>query len=209
MAVSGAWNLAPAMPNNETWKYLLQIPYTLIALGLTIAATVEIFAFMRRKTFREERILLLRLALLLAAIPVAATFFWSAQNWYQAVMIGRQYALIGLTGGFTGAWVWVTWLRPIRMESQIENHGDLWILWLACAAILATTTKGGIFWALFPREGGEMIWRLSSDALLFGQLWCCAGFALNLYQWRSNSADVAPVYLPDPQALAPSLLHRR
>lgn len=209
MFLSGIWNIAPAFPRNEVWKHWLQIPVTVATLALTIAATVEIFAFMRRRTFREERILLARMALIIAAIPIVAGWFWAAENWYQAVMIARQYAFVGLTAGFAGAWVWVTDVRPIRIESPIESHGDLWILWLFDAAALSSTTKGGIFWQVFPREGGEPIWRLASDALLFAQIWCCIGFALNLYHWRSTLSSI-PNDLFDPQVLGLSQLrHRR
>ncbi len=209
MFLSGAWNLAPSFPLNDAWKHWIQVPATIIILAMSVMATLEIFAFMQKRTFHAERMLLLDWSVVMAGLAIAASWFWEAENWYQAVMIARQYALIGLTAGFYGAWLWVTWLRPMHIESQIESHGDMWILWLFCATALSTTTKGGIFWALFPREGGEMIWRLSSDALMLAQLFCCESFALNLYHWHGHSPDVVPAYphgLPTP---AQYRLHRR
>ena len=204
MYANGIFNLLPALPRATEWKHWIQIPMSIGTLALTIAATVEIFAFMRRRTFPQERSLLLCWAIVLAAIPVSAGWIWDAENWYQAVMIGRQYTLIGLACGFAGAWTWITWIRPIRIEHPIEHHGDMWFLWLVCSALLSTTTKGGIFWRLFPWDGGESIWRLSSDGLLIAQVWCAVGFALNLYHWRSGSPDATPIAISDPPVLGPS-----
>ncbi len=209
MFLSGAWNIAPAFPDQPFWRYWTQVPVTVGMLVLTVAATTEIFAFMRRRTFHAERMLLLDWSVVLAGLAIACSWIWSAENWYQGVMIGRQYALIGLTAGFAGAWAWVMWLRPLRIESSIRHHGDMWTLWLVCSSVLASTTKGGIFWHLFPWQGSELTWRLASDMLLFGQIWCCVGFLINLYQWHSHPICDSPTAPPDLQGLQPSLIGRQ
>lgn len=184
MVASGIFNLAPAHPDNEAWKHWVQVPSYGVLLALTVAATAEAYAFLRRHTFPRERWLILAMSSLLSAAVVVAGWAWRPENWYQAFMIARQYALVALCVAHSAAWQWVTCGRRVHMEVQTECHGTLWAIWLGCAALLSSTTKGGLWWMVFRWEGGVALWQVASGALMLAQIWLCAGFALNLQRWR-------------------------
>jgi hypothetical protein len=203
---NGVFNLLPSYPYSATWKHWIQTPVLMVSLALTILATLEIFAFMRRRTFPQERALLLAWGIVLAATPVMVAWIWTPANWYQAMMILRQYALIGLTSGYCGAWLWVTWMRPLRIERQIEEHGNLWLAWLAASSVLSSTTTGGLFWLFSPRD--EWTWKFVTGLGLCAQCWTCAGVMLNLKSWRTVLAEI-PDDIPDPQVPEPFRLHHR
>ncbi len=203
---SALYNLVPSYPYSDAWKHWVQTPVLMVTLALSVLATLEIFAFMRRRTFAEERSLLLAWGIVLAAGPVMLAWLWTPANWYQAVMVLRQYALMGLTTGYAGAWLWVTWIRPLRIEQQIEEHGSLWLGWLAAASILSSTTTGGLFWLVAPRD--EWTWRFVTGLALCAQCWTCAGVVLNLKRWRTVLGEI-PDGQPDPQVPPPFRLHHR
>ncbi len=205
-ALSGVYNLVPSYPYSDIWKHWIQTPVLMVTLALSILATFEIFAFMRRRTFAEERALLLAWGIVLAAAPVVLAWLWTPANWYQAVMVLRQYVLMGLTTGYAGAWLWVTWVRPLRIERQIEEHGSLWLAWLAASSVLSSTTTGGLFWLLAPRD--EWTWQYATGLALCAQCWTCVGVVINLKRWRTV-LDETPGELPDPQVPEPYRLHHR
>lgn len=184
MVASGVFNLAPAFPTDEMWKHWVQVPSYAVLLALTIAASVEVFAFTRRRTYPRERWMMLAASLALGGAVVVAGWVWEPETWYQAFMIGRQYVLILLTVGYSAAWVWVTCGRPVHIEAQIETHGTFWCVWLMAAALLSSTTKGGLWWQFFAWDGGQEIWRLTSGALMLAQIWLCVGMGINLRRWR-------------------------
>jgi hypothetical protein len=207
MFASAAMNLAPAHPEDETWKYFLQMPAYLVILALTADATVEIFAFLRRRTFIEERLALLTFAGIVGIIPVWICWTWPGENWYQSAMLLRQYFLMWLTAGFLTAWCWLRGVRPIHMSQHIEDHGELWALWLMSSAVLASTTKWGVLWKFAQWQGGDTLWRIATDVALVAQAGICGGFLFNLRNWKTDGVAV-PIGLHGPQALAPSQLHR-
>ncbi len=204
--LSSVYNLVPSYPYSDAWKHWVQTPVLMAMLALSILATLEIFAFMRRRTFAEERALLLAWGIVLAAAPVVLAWLWTPANWYQAVMILRQYALMGLTTGYAGAWLWVTFMRPLRIERQIEEHGNLWLAWLLASSVLSSTTTGGLFWTIAPRD--EWTWRFVTGLMLCAQCWTCAGVALNLMHWRPVLDETLAVSR-DPQVPGPFPLHHR
>ncbi len=203
---SAALNLAPAHPMDNGWKYFIQIPAYAIAGVMTLDATLEIFAFMRRRTFIEERIALLTFAGIVGLIPVWVFWSWPGENWYQFVMLARQYYLMWLAAGYLAAWCWLRSARPIHMAMQVADHGEFWGCWLITSAALASTTKYGALWRFAKWAHGEGTWRVVSDAILLAQLCICCAFLFNLLNWKDDAArDVSP-YLPDP---APSRLRHQ
>ncbi len=185
MVAGGIFNLAPARPLDETWKHWVQVPSYAVMLALTIAATVEVFAFTRRRTFPRERRLMLGASAALAGAVLVAGWTWQPANWYQAFMVARQYALVALCVGYSASWVWVTCGRPLRMCGALAEHGVLWGIWLIAAALLSSTTKGGLWQIMAPMTVGAT-WRTVGAILLLAQIWLCAGFALNLQRWRGG-----------------------
>lgn len=183
MVAGGIFNVAPAIPTDEIWKHWVQVPSYGVLLAFTIAATIEAYAFLRRRTFPRERWLILAFSAVLGAAVVLAGWRWQPDNWYQAVMLARQYALLALCIGHCVAWFWVTIGRPVRMEDQTETHGTLWCVWLLCAALTASTTTGGLWRIAAPMTTGAE-WRQIGCVLMVAQALICVMFALNLRRWR-------------------------
>ncbi len=190
MFFSAAYNISPSYVNEDFWKHYIQTPCLLFLLALTASATLDIFAFLRRRTFPRERGMLLTASVTIGCVPVFAGWMWHPENLYQALMIARQYILIGLAAGYASAWIWVTCARPVAMEKGLRWHGRIWTVWLSCAAVLATTTKGGLWWQVFKWEDGENSWRAASDVLLLGQITLCVMMVVNLQTWRRHHAVV-------------------
>jgi hypothetical protein len=198
MFAGGVMNLAPAYPMDPTWKYLIQVPAYAILCAMMADATLEYFAFLRRRTFIEERSALLLWASIMGIVPVWIFWRWPGENWYQTFMLARQFALMWLAGAYIAAWLWLRAVRPIHMELQICDHGEFWGFWLVSAAALSSTTKGGAIWRFAQWQGGEEIWRLSSDGLILVQICICFGFMLNLWRWKPAAVvDVVPAASPD------------
>jgi len=205
MFVSGAMNLAPAYPDDESWKYFLQVPTYAVILALMIDATIEFFAFLRRRTFIEERGALLVFAAIVGLIPVWIFWVWPGDNWYQNVMLIREYVLMWLAAGFLAAWCWLRAVRPVYTEHRIADHGEFWGFWLISAAALASTTKHGAIWRFSEWKGSEDLWRIATDVALLAQVCICVGFLVNLRSWKD---DAAPAVLPDPPAPGLTQLRR-
>jgi hypothetical protein len=201
MFASAAMNLAPAHPTDDTWKYFVQVPAYAAILAMTIDATLEFFAFLRRRTFIEERSALLVFASIVGLIPVWVLWTWPGENWYQNAMLIRQFVLIWLASGFVVSWCWLRAVRPIHASVHICDQGEFWGIWLVSAAALSSTTKYGVLWKFAQWQGNETLWRVTSDAVLLAQICICCGFLFNCWNWKSD--DVAPVESPDPQAPAP------
>jgi hypothetical protein len=196
MFASAAMNLVPAHPEDESWKYFLQMPAYLVILAITIDATLEMFAFLRRRTFIEERLALLSFAGIVGLIPVWICWTWPGDNWYQSAMLLRQYFLMWVASGFLAAWCWLRGARPIHMSQHIEDHGELWALWLMASAVLASTTKYGVLWKFAQWQGGSALWRIATDVALVAQAGICGGFLFNLRSWKADDV-AAPAALPD------------
>ncbi len=201
MVAGGVFCIAPAYPNNEDWKQWVQVPSFAVLIGLTVAASVEVFAFLRRRTFSRERWLILAASSCISGAVVVAGWAWQPENWYQAFMLARQYALIALCVGYIASWVWVTSGRPVRMCNRLGEHGTLWCVWLVCVAVLSTTTKGGIWWSFYEWKGGEDVWRMTADMVMMAQIGVCAGLALNLQRWRGGLQVVRCGYRNRPTSL--------
>lgn len=188
MFASAITNLAPAHPNSTAWQQFVQVPAYAVLFILTAEATLEIFAFLRRRTFIEERSALLTAAGVIGFIPVWICWKWPGDDWYQSVMLARQCALMWLAAAYIFAWSWLRAIRPIHMELKIADHGEFWAFWLLSAATHASTTKYGLIWRFAEWQGNGYIWRLAGDLLLLGQISICFGFALNLWKWRTDDA---------------------
>jgi hypothetical protein len=200
MFAQGTYNLLPAYPYDNLWKYWVQIPAFLGLIALSVPASVEIFAVMPRRTFEQERHALAAWAAAVGGCAVVVGWKWRSENFYQAFMLIRQYCFIALAAGYGAAWAWIRFLRPLPLDDRTRIHARLWGIWLVLAAVLASTTKGGLFWSLFPWEMGA--WQAASYGLL-GQLCLCAAFYLNVHEWARGRGvfRVIPPYLP---ALEPS-----
>lgn len=190
MYVSFALNIAPALPTSEAYKLAVQIPAFVLLVILTIAASIELFTFLYRRTFRRERVLLVYCAAILAAVPITCGWIWRVENPYQAMMVIRQYALIGVTVATSFAWYWVRHIRPVKIEPQVSLQGVFWCCWIATTALLSTSTKGGLLWLAVNWEGGEGAWRYFSDVMLLGQILLCACFTINLHYWRAPVVSI-------------------
>ncbi len=205
MFSSAALNLAPAHPTDSTWKYFVQVPAYAVILLMTTDATIEFFAFLKRRTFIEERTALLTFAGIVGLIPVWVFWSWNGENWYQQFMLARQFFLMWLASGYIAAWCWLRAVRPIHMTMQIADHGEFWGFWLVAATVASSTTKYGALWRFLDWQGGGILWRVVSDATLVTQLCICCAFMFNLNHWSDAARDVSP-YLPDP---APSQLRHQ
>lgn len=188
MFFSATYHISPSFPRDAAWKYAIQTPYVIALLWLTIAATLEIFAFLKRKTFPRERGLLFTASAAIGVMPVMAGWIWHPENPYQALMIARQYVLIGFAAGYASAWTWVTCVRPVKMSASLRAHGRLWRSWLIVSAALSSTAKGGLWWRLFDWSGGERAWSIGSSAMMLAQIFLCVLFVLNLRKWRCACA---------------------
>ncbi len=201
MFAMSAANLAPAYPSDEAWQWAIQIPAYAAIFVLMAAVTVEFFAFLRRRTFIEERAALLSWSGVMGLIPVWIFWWWPGETLYQNIMLARQYALIWLAGTYLAAWIWLRAIRPIHAELQLADHGEFWGFWLISAAALSSTTKWGILWRFTQWEGGEQVWRAASDTVMLVQIVICAAFAFNLLKWKNLVSGVAPdesLYPQDP-----------
>jgi hypothetical protein len=191
MSLSAVLNLCPAFPNSPLWKHYVQTPAFLFILCLTGAATVEFFGFLKSRTFIEERVALARWAATVGGISV--WLFWSGwhpENWYQGIMLARQYVMVWLMGSFAAGWCWLVALRPIHMQLQTADHGQWWGGWLLLSSALAGTTKWGIVWRFIEWEGWEISWRTVSDCLIGAQIFVAAAIAVNLWYWREDAPSV-------------------
>jgi|KBSSwiStaDraftv2_1062776.scaffolds.fasta_scaffold56622_3 hypothetical protein len=198
MFASAAMNIAPSFPHDASWQMFVQIPAYLIIFILTAEATLELFAFLRRRTFIEERAALIAWAAMVGLIPVWICWWWPGDNWYQNVLLIRQYALMWLTGGYWAAWFWLRAARPIHMELQIADHGEFWGFWLLIATTHASTTKWGVFWRFLEWQGSADLWRIAGDFLTLTQICICCGFLVNLWRWKQDDdAAAVPISLPD------------
>ncbi len=183
MFANAAFNLAPAYPSSETWQWSIQIPVFVLLFGLTASATLEVFSFLRRRTFVEERLALLAWSGVMGLIPVWIFWWWPPDDLYQGFMLVRQYALMWLAGSYLAAWAWLRAIRPIHAELQIADHGEFWGFWLLSAVAMSSTTKWGAIWRFAEWKGGESLWRAACDTILLVQLVICAAFAFNLLRW--------------------------
>ncbi len=208
MFASAVMNLAPAHPNDRAWQQFVQTPVFLVLFILTAEATLELFAFLRRRTFVEERIALLAWSAVVGIIPVWICWYWPGDDWYQNVLLARQYALFWLAGGYWAAWFWLRAMRPVHIELQIAEHGQFWGFWLLFACAHASTTKYGAFWRFAAWGNSGELWRLTGDFLTLAQICICCGFAVNLWNWKQDADETAPpIELPDP--LNPERFRRR
>ncbi len=211
MFASAAMHLAPVHPNSAAWQQFVQVPAYLLIFILTLEATFELFAFLRRRTFLEERGALIAWASVVGLIPVWVCWRWPGDDWYQSVMLVRQYALMWLAAAYLAAWGWLRAMRPIHMEQQVADHGEFWVFWLLISAAHASTTKYGTLWAFMDWQGSYAIWRIVGDFLTLAQICVCCGFMVNLWNWKPDAAAVAPDESPDLRYPEPSqprrLLH--
>ncbi len=197
MGIQGAFLVSPAFVDNPGWLRLIQTPFAFFRLALAAAASVEVFWFMAAETYPAERRRLLAAALAIGAIPVWASWRFRPENWYQAGMIIREYALMWLTVSFLVAWLWVRWLRPVRTSLVISHHGTLWAMMISASAVTATMVKGGLFWIGMEWRGASDEWQFYGSVALMVQIWICVGFLLNLLNWPTGEASpgARPAYL--------------
>lgn len=186
---SAAVNIAPSFPRSEFYKYFVQIPAYLISLALTVASTLDVFRFLPRRTFPQERRLLLAFSVVAGLLPVAAGWIWRATNGYQAVMIGRQYVLLAVTVAFWTAWIYLHHLRPLSISPVVRMHMLGWGWWLLSATGLAATTKGGLLWQVLQWPRGSWTWRALSVYLILAQLLILWRMSVNLRSWPVVSPD--------------------
>ncbi len=192
MFACAANNLAPAVVTEDIWMTYLQLPMYGVLAILMAYATLEIFAFMARKTFREERVYLAGWSIacgICIAYAASCVPRGPVTGWYGHLMIWRQYFMICLWGSFAAAWSWVRLIRPIPAEQHVVDHGNAWGLWLAIAAAMSATTQGGLFWALTKWQGGGDMWRLAGDILVSMQMLTAIVFGLNLWNWKGAAAN--------------------
>ncbi len=183
MAIQGAFLVSPAFVDDPLWLRAIQTPFAFFRLVLAAVATIEVFWFMAADTFPQERYRLAAASSAIGAIPVWAAWRFRPENWYQSAMILREYALMWLTVSFLVAWLWVKWLRPIRVSARISEHGTLWGMFLMVSATVATMTKGGLFWLGLGWKGAAEDWQFYGTVALLVQFWICALFFLNLLNW--------------------------
>jgi len=195
MLASAAYNLAPSFPRSEDWQNFIQVPAFAILFGLTAAATLEFFAFLKRRTFVEERSALLGWAGTMGFVPVWIFWWWPGDDAYQNFMLIRQYALMWLAGSYLAAWIWLRAIRPIHAELKVADHGEFWGFWLIAGAAMASTTKWGAVWRFAQWQGAESVWRVVVAAVLIAQICICFAFCLNLWKWKASEADAAQVSL--------------
>ncbi len=179
---SALFNIFPAFPRELWWQSWVQFPYMAISLPVMIAATVELFAILPRRTFPQERHLLLVGSVVAGFLPVSLARGGTPEDAYQGFMLIRQYLLIALATAGGSAWWWVTRRRTLQIPPQVRRHGNLWCLWLALAAVLGSTTKGGLVWQVTPWVGGT--YRDLVNVLLLGQVGVMSGIWWNLRRWR-------------------------
>jgi len=184
MYASAALNIAPAGFADANYKQFVQVPWFAALLLIQFAATLEVFAFLKRRTFPEERSALFGLSVVAGFAPIALRASWGPENWYQAFMLMRQYSVLTLVIGMACAGMWL-WRRPVKVEVQVEAHAWMWWVWCFSTSVLSSTTKGGLFWRVFSWEGGGNAWRYASDAMMVLQLALVVLFALNLRRWRT------------------------
>lgn len=189
MFACAASNLAPALPHNENWQHYIQFPAYVLIFGLTADATFEFFAFLRRRTFIEERSALVALSVVGGLIPVWIFWLMPSSDWYQTAMLARQYGMMWLTGGYLIALLWLRKIRPIHMELQIADHSIFWGYWLLAVTAHASTTKMGVLWRFAQWQDAGELWRVIGDVLLLAQIVICSGFVFNLWRWRDGHAD--------------------
>lgn len=106
-------NGIPADLYRGGWWRRVWLPLAIVRLALAICTSIDLFAFLRSRTVREERRLLLAWSALIGVMIMSAGWLWIPKDWFQAVITGRQYILMGLCAGTSAAWVYVRWLRPI------------------------------------------------------------------------------------------------
>jgi hypothetical protein len=206
MFACAAANLMPASPHDDAWKYFLQVPAYAVILVLTADATLEFFGFLKSRTFIEERLALLTFAGFVGLIPVWIFWTWPGENWYQNVMLLRQYGLMALSAGFIVSWAWLRSVRPIHASRRLVDHGEFWGLWLISAAVLSSTTKYGALWKFAQWKGAETLWQVATEVVLLSQVCICCGFLFNLWNWKADAARAESI---DPRAPEPFQLRHR
>ncbi len=196
MLWSSLLHLIPAFPTSHLYQHWVQVPLFQLTLGAMFASTFELYRCLIPLTYRRERELLGALAICGGLIPLCVSGSWSAANWYQAFMLVRQDAMVGMTVGMALAWQWVSSRRPVKLGARIDQQGWLWVGWLWAAAMLASTAKGGWFWSLTEWRGGAWKWRVASDMLMAMQVGIGWGMWTNLRQWREQAGVAASQCAP-------------
>ena len=181
LLASAAFHAIPAAMFSPWWLRAVQTPLLAALLALSIAVSFSMFGWY------DMRWHLLAAAVAGGCIPVLAGWLWNPENWYQAMMLVRQYAVIALATGFWLAWAWVRHLEPV--EGQQAAPLGLWLLWLAAGIPEAISTKGGMLWAVLPWHDGLGYWRLANALALAVRLTVVIAWAVSLRQPSDASRD--------------------
>ncbi len=181
--LAGIFGIFPAFPAEEWWKYYVQFPILAIGLPLILLSSIDVFGFLPRHTYPQERALLAAGAFLVGMVPVVTGWLWLPENWYQAFMLSRQFALVAISTAYWAAWLWVSWIRPVQIPVDIRAHGWIWGAWLSVMVVMASTTKGGLWWVMFRWSGAESIWLAVFYVTAAAQIIIICLLGLNLRRW--------------------------
>lgn len=204
LALCAMADLLPAYPWLPEWWRYIWAPLATLRLILAILASVGLFSASQDTYWRGvvvsltsaaaqmysgERRKLFLFALATGCLPVAAGFHWWPENSLQAFAILRQYIALALAAGFSAAWCYVRFMRPLQIPPAIAQQGALWAVWLWTGAMMASTAKGGLLWLVAPWEGGLWLWRAVSDAGLLILTAVCLRW---LSAYRQSAEDAPP-----------------
>lgn len=92
LLVSAAWHAIPAQVYSPLWLRSVQMPVLVLLLVLSSVISLHVFGWMDR----IDRRYLLMAAIGAGGIPVLAGWKWGPENCYQAVMLARQYVVMGV-----------------------------------------------------------------------------------------------------------------
>ncbi len=163
-------NLMPMRSQSPEWWRYCWLPLAYVRLGLTIAASLEIFSFLVPSTYSRERHLIAGFAASIGVFLSVAGMYWSAENWFQGMTTFRQYVLLALATATAAAWAWVRVMRPAGSPTCLErSHGLLWCLWLVVLFLMSSTGAGGLA-RLIGNWRHFQTWRWMNDVLLVCQI---------------------------------------
>lgn len=179
----------PAQISDPEWWRWVWAPVAAIRLCLLVAAALEVFAFLRPHTHREERSALLAASLAAGMACLFAGWYWHPTNGFQRFTIARQCVLLVVAVATSVAWWYVRRCRPVPISNLLRDHGALWCCWCWVVFAASTTAKGALLWRIVDWEGGEWWWKVVSCGALLAQGGLIGGYWVSLPDLRMRSTD--------------------
>lgn len=162
-AISALALIIPAAVYDPQYWRFVWLPIETGRLLLAIALSISLVMDACFLIYDHERDMMLGFGVATGLAICAAGWLWMPENWFQAMVTIREYTYLSLAGMTVCSWIWLRWIRPIRLALIVPA----WCWWVTFSALMAAGGMGGMLWVIFPMK--REIWYAIGDLGLAGQ----------------------------------------